>query len=153
MSFKINFKHYFFTKAISNTIVALILISIVLASYIIASHRIHYLARIRSSSIIESYDIKVRKIGTLFSIVDVFTNENKTHILVYSYGFEKFKINTIISDNSTSYFVVRNALTGQITENVEKGLYEIIVSNIPNSRLILMTDKGDFYEIKIKNWY
>ena len=153
MNLKNNFKHYFFTKAVSNIVAALILISIVLASYIIASHRIHYLAGLRSSSIVEAYDIRARKIGTLFNIVDVFVNESETHILIYSYGFEKFKIKTVISDNSTSDFIVRNALTKQITESIEKGLYEIIVSNIPSSRLILITDKGDFYEIKIKNWY
>lgn len=153
MHFKTNFKYYFFTKAISNIVVALILISVVLASYIIASHRIHYLAGLRSSSIVEAYDIRARKIGTLFSVVDVFVNENKIHIFIYSYGFEKFKVDTVIADNSTSDFIVRNALTGQTTEIIEKGLYEIIVSNIPNSRLILITDKGGLYEIKVKDWY
>jgi len=148
-SLKPNF--FTFTKALSNVVAALILISIVLATYIIASHKIHYLTELRAGSIVEAYDIRARRISTLFTVVDIFTNESKTHLLIYNYGLREFKIAKVIVDNSTSSFIIKHAPSGNTVDVVKKGLYDIVVFAVPNSRIVIITDNGDLYEIKVEN--
>ena len=141
-------KHYFFS-AISNIVSAIILISIVIATYLIAYHRISYLAKLRSLSLVEAYDKQTERLATSFSIVDFFTNKSKTHLIVYNYGFRKIGISKVLVDNSTASFLILNPITGNEVRAMEKGLYEVIIFGVPSTRLVLILDNGVVYEVNV----